>query len=107
LGVRVFERMRIDDVVGAIPAHLCCGIWGALAVPITNADASFATQLIGVLSVGGFVSLTSATVWFALKRTAGLRPSRKEEWMGLDHVELGLEVYSDWGADPFRKGSKK
>lgn len=107
LGVRFFERMRIDDVVGAIPAHLCCGIWGTLAVPITNTDASFATQLIGVLSVGGFVSLASAVVWFALKHTVGLRPTRKQEWMGLDHVELGLEVYADWGADPFRKGSKK
>jgi Amt family ammonium transporter len=107
LGVRLFERARIDDVVGAIPAHLVCGIWGTLAVPITNAEASFLTQLIGVLSVGAFVSLASATVWLALKHTVGLRPTRKEEWMGLDHVELGLEVYSDWGADPFRKGTKK
>jgi len=107
LGVRFLERPHIDDVVGAIPAHLICGIWRTLAVPITNSGASFVTQLIGVLTVGGFVTIASSIVWLALRHTIGLRPTRRQEWMGLDHVELGLEVYADWGADPFRKGSKK
>jgi Amt family ammonium transporter len=105
--VPFLEKFRIDDVVGAISAHLACGIWGTLVVPVTNTEASFTSQLAGVAAIGAFVTLGSAVVWLALKHSIGLRPSRNEEWMGLDHAELGLEVYADWGSDPFRKGSRK
>lgn len=105
-GVPLLDRLRIDDVVGAIPTHMACGIWGTLAVPLTNSGASFLTQLIGIVAIGAFVTVASAAVWLALKHTMGLRPTQKEEWMGLDHSELGLEVYADWGADPFRKGPR-
>ena len=105
--VPLLEKFRIDDVVGAIPAHLACGIWGTLVVPVTNADATFTAQLAGVAAIGAFVTLGSAVVWLALKYSIGLRPSQNEEWMGLDHAELGLEVYADWGSDPFRKGARK
>ena len=105
--VPFLERFRIDDVVGAIPAHLACGIWGTIAVPITNSDASFASQLIGIAAIGVFVSAASAIVWLALKYSIGVRPSESDEWVGLDHAELGLEVYADWGTDPFRKGARK
>ncbi len=105
--VPLLEKLRIDDVVGAIPAHLACGIWGTLVVPITNADASFVSQAIGMVAIGVFVSVASAIVWLALKYTVGVRPSQHDEWMGLDHSELGLEVYADWGSDPFRKGDRK
>jgi Amt family ammonium transporter len=107
LAVPLLEKFRIDDVVGAIPAHLACGIWGTLVVPVTNADATFTAQLAGVAAIGAFVTLGSAVVWLALKYSIGLRPSQNEEWMGLDHAELGLEVYADWGSDPFRKGARK
>ena len=105
--VPLLERFRIDDVVGAIPAHLACGIWGTIAVPITNSDASFASQLEGIVAIGVFVSAASAIVWLALKYSIGVRPSESDEWVGLDHTELGLEVYADWGTDPFRKGARK
>ena len=105
--VPFLEKLRIDDVVGAISAHLACGIWGTLAVPITNPDASFASQAIGIVAIGAFVSITSAAAWLVLKYTVGIRPSQQEESMGLDHAELGLEVYADWRADPFRKGARK
>ena len=105
--VPFLEKIRIDDVVGAISAHLACGIWGTLAVPITNADASFVSQVAGIVAIGAFVSVASAIVWLALKYTVGVRPSQHDEWMGLDHAELGLEVYVDWGSDPFRKGDRK
>ena len=105
--VPFLEKFRIDDVVGAISAHLACGIWGTLAVPITNADASFASQVTGIVAIGAFVSVASAIVWLALKYTVGLRPSQHDEWMGLDHSELGLESYADWGSDPFRKSDRK
>ncbi len=105
--VPLLEKIRIDDVVGAIPAHLACGIWGTLVVPVTNADASFASQVAGIVVIGVFVSVASAIVWLALKYTVGVRPSQHDEWMGLDHAELGLEVYADWGSDPFRKGDRK
>ncbi len=104
--VPFLERMRIDDVVGAIPAHLACGIWGTLAVPITNPDASFWSQLVGVVAIGALVSVVSSVVWLTIKHTVGLRPERTDEWMGLDHAELGLEVYADWATDPFRKGPR-
>jgi len=105
--VPFLEKFRIDDVVGAISAHLACGIWGTLVVPVTNTEASFTSQLAGVAAIGAFVTLGSAVVWLALKYSIGLRPSQNEEWMGLDHAELGLEVYADWGSAPFRKGARK
>jgi Amt family ammonium transporter len=105
--VPFLEKLRIDDVVGAISAHLACGIWGTIAVPLTNPDASFVTQAIGIVAIGAFVSVASAAVWLALKYTVGIRPSQQEESMGLDHAELGLEVYADWHVDPFRKGARK
>ena len=105
--VPLLEKFRIDDVVGAIPAHLACGIWGTLAVPITNPDTSIASQVVGIVAIGVFVSAVSAVVWLALKHTVGIRPSEADEMMGLDHAELGLEVYADWGSDPFRKGARK
>ncbi|WP_374763857.1 ammonium transporter [Yunchengibacter salinarum] len=102
LAVPVLDRLKIDDVVGAISVHLICGIWGTLVVPLTNADASFVTQLIGILAVGAFVSLLSAVTWFALKLTVGIRLSDAEEEVGSDVSELGLEAYPEFG-----RGSQK
>ncbi len=97
LVVPLLDRLKIDDVVGAIPVHLAAGIWGTLAVPLTNDGASFITQLIGVVSIGAFVFATSSVVWMIIKSTVGLRVSEEEEFEGLDKMELGLEAYPEFG----------
>ena len=97
LAVPMLDKLKIDDVVGAIPAHLLCGIWGTLAVPLTNTDASFMTQLIGIVAVGAFVTVFSAVVWMVLKVTIGLRATEEDEDSGLDKAELGLEAYPEFG----------
>ncbi|WP_020399029.1 ammonium transporter [Kordiimonas gwangyangensis] len=100
--VPAIDKLKIDDVVGAISVHLVCGIWGTMAVPLTNADASFGVQALGVVSIGAFVLVTSAIVWFALKFTIGIRLSKEEEEVGSDLAELGLEAYPEFG-----RGSQK
>lgn len=100
--VPFFDKLKIDDVVGAISVHLVCGIWGTLAVPITNADVSLLPQIIGVVSIGAFVTVSSAAVWFALKATIGVRLAPEDEERGSDLAELGMEAYPEFG-----KGSQK
>ncbi|MDH5747908.1 MAG: ammonium transporter [Rhodospirillales bacterium] len=95
--VPLLDRLRIDDVVGAISAHLVCGIWGTMAVPLTNANTSFATQAIGVVSIGAFVAIASAVFWLILKYTIGIRASEEDEALGMDRAELGLEAYPEFG----------
>ncbi|MEX6633872.1 ammonium transporter family protein [Hyphococcus lacteus] len=96
LAVPVLDRFKIDDVVGAIPAHLLCGIWGTLIVPLTNPDAKIFVQAIGVLAIGIFVFVMSLLCWLALKYTVGIRASEEDERLGLDKVELGLEAYPEF-----------
>jgi len=96
LAVPFFDKLKIDDVVGALSVHLVCGIWGTLAVPITNTDASFLTQLIGVVAIGAFVVISSSIVWLALKFTVGIRVSEEEEMVGCDACEIGMEAYPDF-----------
>ncbi len=96
LFVPLLDRLKIDDVVGAISAHLVCGIWGTMIVPATNADASYGTQAIGVASIGAFVIVASAAVWLGLKYTVGLRASEEAEDIGLDLSELGSAAYPEF-----------
>ncbi|MGB0506359.1 MAG: ammonium transporter [Pikeienuella sp.] len=95
--VPMLDRQKIDDVVGAIPVHLCAGIWGTLVVPLTNGDASFVTQITSIIVVGAFVSAASAVVWLILKSTMGIRVSEEAEFAGLDAAELGMEAYPEFG----------
>ena len=95
LGLKLLERLRIDDVVGAVPAHLFAGIWGTLAVSLSG-KGSFLVQLVGVLSVGAFVFATSLVLWVVLDRTLGARVSRDVEEMGQDAAELGIEAYPEF-----------
>lgn len=95
--VPLLDKLKIDDVVGAISAHLACGIWGTMIVPATNSDASFAAQAIGVVSIGAFVVVTSAIVWTILKVSIGIRCSEEDEELGLDKAELGMEAYPEFG----------
>ena len=94
--VPFFDKLKIDDVVGALSVHLVCGIWGTMAVPFTKADASFLTQFIGVVSVGAFTVIGTAIIWLALKYTVGIRVSEEDEYKGLDLAEIGLEAYPDF-----------
>lgn len=95
--VPLLDKLKIDDVVGAIPVHLVAGIWGTLAVPLTNPDGSFVTQITGIAAIGAFVCISSAVVWLALKMTIGIRPSPQEEMDGLDKSECGMEAYPEFG----------
>ena len=92
-GTKFIESLTIDDVVGALPVHLLAGIWGTIAVPISNSDTSFLTQTIGTLSVILFVFVVSSIVWFILKIVIGVRPSEEEEVLGSDASEVGIEAY--------------
>lgn len=95
--VPLLDKLKIDDVVGAISVHLIAGIWGTLAVPVSNGDASFVTQIIGIVAVGAFVFVTSSIVWFALKATIGVRIDEEGEHEGLDKAECGMEAYPEFG----------
>jgi Amt family ammonium transporter len=94
--VPMLDKLKIDDVVGAIPVHLLAGIWGTMVVPLTNGDATFYAQAVGVISVGIFVSVSSAIVWLILKATIGIRVSPEEELEGLDKGEVGVEAYPEF-----------
>ncbi|CUH78405.1 ammonium transporter [Tropicibacter naphthalenivorans] len=94
--VPVLDKLKIDDVVGAIPVHLICGIWGTIAVVLSNPDASLATQLYGIVVVGIFTVVASAVVWFILNMIMGLRVSEEDEINGLDMAELGMEAYPEF-----------
>lgn len=96
LAVPLLDKFKIDDVVGAIPVHLVAGIFGTMIVPLTNADATWGGQFMGVLAVGVFVSLVSAIIWFALKATIGVRVSEEDEYIGLDQAELGVPSYPEF-----------
>ena len=93
-GTKLLFSLRIDDVVGAVPAHLFAGIWGTLAVPITNPDASFGTQLLGVVSINVFVFIVSFIVWSIMKATIGIRLSKEGELKGTDVTETGVIAYA-------------
>jgi Amt family ammonium transporter len=94
--VPLLDKLKIDDVVGAISVHLVAGIWGTLAVGIFGGG-SFVTQVIGIVAIGLFVVITTGIVWLILKFTMGIRVSEEEEEMGLDKAELGMEAYPEFG----------
>jgi len=92
--VPMLDKMKIDDVVGAIPVHLVAGIWGTLAVAFYTGN--WTAQIIGIVAIGAFVFVTSLIVWIILKGIMGLRPSEEDEIRGLDVAELGMEAYPDF-----------
>jgi Amt family ammonium transporter len=94
--VPFLDKLKIDDVVGAIPVHLFAGIWGTIAVVFTNPDGSLGVQLYSILVVGIFAFVTSGIMWFILKATMGIRVSQEAEIAGLDMSELGMEAYPEF-----------
>ena len=93
-GTKFLFAMKVDDVVGAIPAHLFAGIWGTLAVPITNSGANFGSQLLGVIAINGTVFVISLIVWALMKNTMGIRLSKEAEMKGTDVTETGVIAYA-------------
>ena len=94
-GMKLLERLRIDDVVGAVPAHLFAGIWGTLAVCIAGGY-SFGVQLLGVVVIGVFVFGTSWVTWTLIAKAMGARVSETVEELGQDVAELGIEAYPEF-----------
>ncbi len=95
VGLRVMERLRVDDVVGAVPAHLFAGVWGTLAVCIA-AGGNPLIQIIGILVIGAFVFSASIVTWLVIERTVGARTSPAIEDLGQDVAELGIEAYPEF-----------
>ena len=94
--VMMFDRIKMDDPVGAISVHLTCGIWGTLAVGIFSPDYSFVTQLIGVLASGAAAVTLAFIIFSGIKATMGLRVSEEDERRGLDLAEHNMEAYPDY-----------
>ena len=90
------DKLKIDDPVGAISVHGVVGLLGLLLVPVTNGDAAFSGQIIGALTIFGWVFLTSLIVFFAIKSVMGLRVSEEEEYEGSDIAECGMEAYPEF-----------
>ncbi|MEO0467945.1 MAG: ammonium transporter [Pseudomonadota bacterium] len=95
LTVPMLDKMKIDDVVGAIPVHGFAGIWGTFAV-VFYGDAAVGTQVLGMVAIIGATFVMSLVVWFILKATVGIRVSEEAELAGLDNSELGMEAYPDF-----------
>ncbi len=96
LTMKLFDMLKIDDVVSAIPAHLVAGIWGTLAASFTIADATLFGQFMGILIVGVFVSVMSWVAWFIIDKIFGLRISPEIEELGQDVAELKIEAYPEF-----------
>ena len=90
------DKIKIDDPVGAISVHGVVGIWGIFAVLLSDSDATFGGQLIGMLTIFIWVFVTSLIVWFALKAIMGIRVSEEEEAEGVDISECGMEAYPEF-----------
>lgn len=93
LAVYFFDRIHIDDPVGALSVHLVCGVWGTLAVGIFSPDHALVPQIIGVVAVAAASIIISGIIFYAIKKTIGLRVERSEELRGLDVGEHGMEAY--------------
>ncbi len=96
LSIVGLDKMRIDDPVGAISVHGTCGIWGLLAVLITNDDASLAGQLTGLGAILGFTFAAALVVWFIIKMVFGIRLSDEEQVVGADSAEIGIAAYPEF-----------
>ncbi|MCK0752282.1 MULTISPECIES: ammonium transporter [Chromohalobacter] len=99
VSIVALDKLKIDDPVGAISAHGVVGLWGVLAVPITNASASFGVQIIGALAIFLWCFIASLIVWLIIKAAMGVRVSEEEEYEGVDLAECGLEAYPEFASN--------
>lgn len=91
-----FDKIKIDDPVGAISVHGAAGIWGTLAVCLTNPESSLGAQLLGIVCIFAWVFIASLIVWSIIKAVVGLRVSEEEEYDGVDLIECGMEAYPEF-----------
>ncbi len=96
LTVPLLDKLKIDDVVGAIPVHGFAGIWGTLAVVLTNPDATIGAQLVGIVLIFGFMFVASLVVWLIIKAVMGVRVSDEDQVTGLDKTDMGMEAYPEF-----------
>jgi Amt family ammonium transporter len=94
--ILALDRMKIDDPVGAISVHGVVGIWGLFAVLLSNGDATFGGQILGIVSIFAFTFIASLIVWTILKAIMGIRVTEEEEYLGLDVVDCGIEAYPEF-----------
>lgn len=94
--ILALDRMKIDDPVGAISVHGVVGIWGLFAVLLSNGDATFGGQILGIISIFAFTFIASLVVWTILKVLMGIRVTEEEEYLGLDVVDCGVEAYPEF-----------
>jgi Amt family ammonium transporter len=94
--ILTLDKMKIDDPVGAISVHGVVGLWGLLAVPLTNDGANFVGQLVGAATIFVWVFVTSFIVWLVIKAIMGLRVSEEDEYQGTDVSECGMEAYPEF-----------
>jgi Amt family ammonium transporter len=98
LSIVGLDKLKIDDPVGAISVHGTVGMWGLIAVAISNPEATLTAQLTGLFTILAWVFITSLIVWFALKAIMGIRVSEEDEYLGCDLAECGLEAYPEFTA---------
>jgi len=96
LSISAFDKLKIDDPVGAISVHGVVGVLGLMLVPLTNSDATFSGQIIGALTIFVWVFGASLIVWAILKAVLGIRVSEEEEYEGVDLLECGQEAYPEF-----------
>jgi len=96
----MFDKLRLDDPVGAISVHGVCGIWGTVAVGLFSSSASVGVQLLGTLAITGTTFLFSLAVFGAIKAIVGVRVSPEVESDGLDISEHGNKAYPDFSPVP-------
>ena len=96
LSIVTIDKLKIDDPVGATSVHGVVGIWGLLAVCISNPEASLTAQLIGIASIMGFVFVASFLTWYIIKLIMGIRVSEEHEYQGVDYSECGMEAYPEF-----------
>jgi Amt family ammonium transporter len=94
--ILTLDKMKIDDPVGAISVHGVVGLWGLIAVPLTNDGATFVGQLVGAATIFVWVFVTSFIVWLVIKAIMGIRVSEEEEYEGVDQSECGMEAYPEF-----------
>jgi Amt family ammonium transporter len=90
------DKLKIDDPVGAISVHGVVGMWGLMAVPLTNSGASFVGQFVGLLTILVWVFVASLVVWLIIKAVMGVRVSDELEYEGMDLAECGMEAYPEF-----------
>ncbi|MEN8174305.1 MAG: ammonium transporter [Pseudomonadota bacterium] len=96
LSIVTLDKMRVDDPVGAISVHGVVGMWGLIAVPFSNGDATFVAQLIGLATIFAWTFVTSLIAWGIIKAIMGIRVSEEDEYNGVDFSECGLEAYPEF-----------